>query len=260
MAIPLIGAALGGGLGVLNYWDSQRTADANSKYNSEIMKYAPWTGLTGMNVGSMRKDDTRPNFIGQVLGGATTGAMMGSNIADALGGAAGAAGAAAAPAAAQAAAPTMVEGAAMNLNDVANQYDSVLGNNYDVGNLGQTFDPVGGAADSAAAAAGAAGNTLGGSRGLGNHLTDGSGMTGGASSWAPLAQPSAVRAGAVKRGGPRAPKRPRGGRMMNPATGGGGNYSVPPYLQPNGPQNSWDDMLNNPIGFAAQRSGWQGVR
>lgn len=72
VAPALIGALVGAGYGALTYEDQKRQADEMRKANATIESTSPWTGVHGKVVGG-------PSFLGNVAGGALTGASFGMN-------------------------------------------------------------------------------------------------------------------------------------------------------------------------------------
>lgn len=72
VAPALIGALVGAGYGALTYEDQKRQADEMRKANATIESTSPWTGVHGKVVGG-------PSLLGNVAGGALSGASFGMN-------------------------------------------------------------------------------------------------------------------------------------------------------------------------------------
>lgn len=73
--VPMaIAALLGGGLGLMKGMKNEERMDANDKYRKAAIEFSPWTGMGDPGAQQL------PGMFESALGGASTGAMMGSMV------------------------------------------------------------------------------------------------------------------------------------------------------------------------------------
>jgi len=63
--------AAGAAMGMLGNKKKQAAAKKQNKYNAEVIRYSPWTGMQGPGVAQA------PDMLGDVLKGASMGGMLG---------------------------------------------------------------------------------------------------------------------------------------------------------------------------------------